>query len=442
MHKLEKCLILDEVDEAMYLTEIDDYSLIFMNNKLKSMLKIDDDSYIGDKCYELIHNQTMPCEFCKNFKLRKDAFESKKRYVPKFDGYYNIKCKCASFNDTDVRLVITDDITDIEHQRIEIERKIKAENAVINFINEISNNNTDSAIEGALEEITNYYKADRGYIFSIDYDNQTVTNTHEFCWKNVIPQKAILQNLPIDVCKRWFELFNSQGYIFIDSVENEVDPNSSEYAILKEQDIKRLLALPFRFGGKIIGFIGVDEPKFDYKDTSLLKTISFFIFYDESRKQMVKKLEMLSNYDTLTGLKNRNSYMQRIWSLEAKKPKSLAVIFIDLNGLKEINDKYGHDYGDERLKQSAMAIKEVFADSSYRVGGDEFVVILTNISREDFENRINKLLENVRNNDEINFSIGYTYEQKPKAVEELVKKADELMYQEKLNYYKNKKEEA
>lgn len=439
MHKLEKCLILDEVDEPMYLTEIDDYSLIFMNNKLKKMLKIDDDSYVGDKCYELIHNQTMPCEFCKNFNLKKDCFESKKRYIERFDGYFNIKCKCTSLNDIDVRLVITDDITNIEVQRIEIERKVKAENAVINFINEISNNDTDSAIDGVLEEIINYYKADRGYIFHIDYDNNTINNTHEFCWKGVTPQIDILQNLPMEVCERWFEIFESQGYIFIDSLENEVDPNSAEYQILKQQEINRLLALPFKFGGKIIGFIGVDEPKFDYKDTTILKTISFFIFYDESRKQMVKKLEILSNYDTLTGLKNRNSYMQKIWSLEAKKLESLGVIFIDLNGLKEINDKYGHDYGDERLKMSAMAIKEVFEDSSYRVGGDEFVVILTNISKDDFEGRINKLLENIKDNKEINFSLGYTYQDNPQNIEGLVKKADELMYQEKLKYYKEKK---
>ena len=117
----------------------------------------------------------------------------------------------------------------------------------------------------------------------------------------------------------------------------------------------------------------------------------------------------------------------------------MGVIFIDLNGLKEINDKYGHDYGDERLKMSAMAIKEVFEDSSYRVGGDEFVVILTNISKEDFEGRINKLLENIKDNKEINFSLGYTYQDNPQNIEGLVKKADELMYQEKLKYYKEKK---
>ena len=438
MHKLEKCLILDEVDEAMYLTEIDDYSLIFMNNKLKKMLKIDDDSYIGDKCYELIHKQNMPCEFCKNFNLRKDCFESKKKYIPIFDGYYNIKCKATEFNNTDVRLVITDDITELETQRIEYERKVKAEYAVINFINELSNNDTNSAIEGALEEITNYYKADRGYIFSINYENRTLTNTHEFCWKNVEPQIDILQNLPIEICDRWFELFDKQGYIFIDSIESELDQNSPEYQILKQQEITRLIAIPFKLSGKTIGFMGVDNPKFDYRDISLLKTMSFFIFYDESRKEMFKQMEILSNYDTLTGLKNRNSYMRKIWSLEEKKPESIAVVFIDLNGLKEINDTYGHKCGDERLILAANTIKEVFDEATYRVGGDEFVVILTNISKDDFIDKLNRLNHSVENNKSINFSMGSVYEQNPKAVENLVKKADKLMYKEKEKYYNNK----
>lgn len=429
MHKLEKCTILDEVDEVMYLTNIEDYSLIFLNEKLKQMIQIKDEDYVGKKCYEVIHDRKAPCEFCQKFKLSRNKFESQKKYIEHFNGYFNIKAKAIPLYDDYVRLIIADDIT-------EIERRIIAEESIYNFINNLSKQkNLDNSIDKVLEEICNYYQGDRGYLFDIDFKNQEVNNTHEYSKVGVEPQIKHLQHVPLDVITRWIEIFKKQGFIFIDSLDNELDKNSDEYRILKDQQIDRLLAYPFYIEDRLIGFIGIDNPKYDYYDITLLKSISFFVFYDMTRREEIKKLEVLSSYDTLTGLKNRNSYIHQIDLLEEKTPETIGIIYIDLNGLKDANDKFGHEYGDMRLKNVAKVIRKFFEGNSYRVGGDEFVIIITNINKNRFVENINILLEAFNEDKSINISIGYVYEENPLGIETLITKADELMYQEKLKYY-------
>ena len=439
MYKNEKCTILDEVDEAMYLTSINDYELIFMNNHLKDMLHINGEEYIGKKCYEVIHNEMAPCEFCSSFNLNNKTFECKKRYIPRFDGIYNIKAKSIELYDEDVRLIITDDITKEETHKLDLDRKNKAEQSIINFISTLTNQKKiDTALDLVLEEITNYYQADRGYIFEINHEAKTVSNTHEYNREGVEPQIEMLQNLPLEIIDRWVEIFNAHKYIFIDSINKELDSNSDEYKILKEQDIERLLAVPFYVEGKLIGFIGIDNPKYDYKDTTLLKSISFFVFYDMTRRAQIKELEALSSYDTLTGLKNRNSYIYELEYLEKKKPNNIGIIYMDLNGLKQANDQYGHEYGDSKLKEAALVIRKFFNDNCYRVGGDEFVVILTNIDKSKFTERLNMLIDDIKHHESINISLGCIYEANPQEIETLVSKADKLMYEEKLKYYNKK----
>lgn len=439
MHKNEKCAILDEIDENVSLTTIDDYTLIFMNNHLKKLLNIEGEDYVGKKCYEVIHHLSSPCEFCKNFNLNNENYECAKKYIPHFGRYYTIKGKSIHLDDELVRLVVTDDITEVEVKNLEISRRVKAEESILKFMNNLTTEKKlDKAIDSVLEEITKYYKGDRGYIFYIDYINSETNNTHEFNMPGVVPQIQNLQHLPISIISRWVELFNKQNYIFIDSLDDELDKNSDEYKILKEQDIDRLLAIPFYVEGKLIGFIGIDNPKYDYNDITVLKSISFFVFYDMSRRTQIRKLEELSSYDTLTGLKNRNSYIDQIDVLENKTPDNIGIIYIDLNGLKEANDKFGHAFGDERLKNVASVINKFFENDSYRVGGDEFVVIITNIEENRFVKRFNMLLDAINNDSSINVSVGYVYEQNPLSIEALITKADGIMYEEKLKYYELK----
>lgn len=79
--------------------------------------------------------------------------------------------------------------------------------------------------------------------------------------------------------------------------------------------------------------------------------------------------------DSLTGLLNRNCFEQTIENLDKNEYRNVACVYIDANGLHNINNRFGHEAGDNMLKAIAQALQSKFgSDKTYRIGGDEFVV--------------------------------------------------------------------
>jgi diguanylate cyclase (GGDEF)-like protein/PAS domain S-box-containing protein len=109
------------------------------------------------------------------------------------------------------------------------------------------------------------------------------------------------------------------------------------------------------------------------------------IFYDITyRKQSEKKLFQLAHFDTLTGLSNRHAFMHRLKeSIDSasRYKQKMAVLFMDLDGFKAINDQYGHNTGDEVLITTAARLKKNIRQSDIvaRMGGDEFTVIVEHV---------------------------------------------------------------
>ena len=109
-------------------------------------------------------------------------------------------------------------------------------------------------------------------------------------------------------------------------------------------------------------------------------------------------------------------------------------MYIDLNGLKKVNDQQGHRAGDDLIMRAAQAIAAVFPEDAYRVGGDEFVVLQLDVSEAEFEQKT-QLLRQKMQEKQVNASIGTIWRLEEDELEELLKKADERMYREKKQYH-------
>ena len=96
-------------------------------------------------------------------------------------------------------------------------------------------------------------------------------------------------------------------------------------------------------------------------------------------KRYVEVYRQLATEDSMTGLYNRNAYELRLQELVSQPPEEVCLILFDIDGMKHINDTYGHHAGDQAISLAAQCIREVFGTSGgcYRIGGDEFCVILT-----------------------------------------------------------------
>jgi diguanylate cyclase (GGDEF)-like protein len=166
--------------------------------------------------------------------------------------------------------------------------------------------------------------------------------------------------------------------------------------------------------------------------------------YSIERKRYQEELERQANYDGLTGLPNRNLLHDRLNQavFGQRVVRSIAVVFIDLDHFKFVNDSLGHNAGDRLLQAVAERLQSAVRDGDTvaRLGGDEFVIILNDQAREDVIFRamkriINRVSEPIKIDDrELNVtcSAGISvYPQDGDDVETLLKNADAAMYRAK-----------
>jgi len=160
-----------------------------------------------------------------------------------------------------------------------------------------------------------------------------------------------------------------------------------------------------------------------------------------------KYIENLSLRDPLTGINNRRRFDLDIQQevLRSKRTNTgVGLIFFDLDGFKEINDKYGHKEGDEVLITFAKKLSKFTrkgTDYCYRFGGDEFAVLLTSIDDDEVINISNKIedrLERIVNNklpNGVSASKGVVFLNKDETYEQFLKRADDAMYNAKRARY-------
>ena len=162
------------------------------------------------------------------------------------------------------------------------------------------------------------------------------------------------------------------------------------------------------------------------------------IFVPMMMKNLIQSLiiKELNEYDTLTGLKNRNTY-EAEYKEHSEDERRLLVIYIDANGLHELNNTKGHAAGDEMLKSIASAVREAFGrEYSYRTGGDEFVVIYPGAELLWAKSQVENIKSRVEDAG-YSVSVGYAKSEKSgEPLDEVIKRAEAEMYAAKALYYK------
>lgn len=318
-------------------------------------------------------------------------------------------------------------------KKTEVEERLSISMTLNQSVKALSANvDADAAINELLGIINAYFDADRCYIFETIHDGKALKNTYEHVRAGVSAQIENLQDVPIDVISIWMASFEKNEAYFMSTLDQE--KGSAAYNMLQEQQVDRLLAVPLKKQDEIIGFLGVDNPRKHYDDPTLLSTIRYFIMNSVERKERRQQLEKLSYRDMLTGLYNRNKYIRVLEASEGKSLHDVGVAYMDLNGLKKMNDEKGHEAGDDLIRAAAGALTDVFPDQAFRVGGDEFVIIREGISETAFSEKIDQLRENMERR-KVSVSIGDQWAAEERGIEEMLKRADHRMYEEKKRYY-------
>ena len=155
-------------------------------------------------------------------------------------------------------------------------------------------------------------------------------------------------------------------------------------------------------------------------------------------KKHLNKTELAATTDGLTGALNRVAYKKDDQLIDARKPESFSCIYVDVNELHVINNKYGHVAGDEMLIYIANTLKEVFfGHSIYRMGGDEFLVFAEKTPQEHIKQNIENFIQQLKPMG-YHVAIGMSYRQLNLSCEEMVHEAEKRMYEAKAQYYQSK----
>lgn len=420
-----------------YACDLITYEICYMTETAKALYDIhDEQAYLGQKCYELLQGMEGPCPFCTNSKLAPGEIYKWEHYNKKLQKWLAVDDTLMEYQGKHLRFEIARDITEQKNRLDQVSNRLTIEETLVECIQTLSGEgDVTEAMNRFLEMIGAYYIAERAYIFEFDFDNQTIDNTFEWCAPGVTQEMDFLQGIPIAYVREWIEKFEQQGEFFITSLQREVAPDTPEYRILHTQNIESLAAAPLKKNNRIIGFLGVDNPVVNTDDLSLLRNVSSFVLDEMERRRLILELERSSYTDFLTGLKNRNCYISKLNELHEQLLKAIGVIYIDINGMKKLNDSYGHEYGDGIIRKTADIIQYHAKDECYRVGGDEFVVLCVNIEQDRFQELVAGLRSDFDSVNDCDVSIGCTWKGGAVSVNEEILRADDLMYAEKQDYY-------
>ena len=436
--------LLNEISELVYVSDPETYELLFVNQTGCQTLHLE--NYKHKKCYEILQGKTSPCEFCTNDRLCDDNFYTWEFTNPSIGRHFLLKDKIIQWRGKTARMEIAFDITERELQKQELKNMLDVQTLITNCVRMLyAVDDLDQTINAVLTQIGEFLVSDRAYVFEIK--DELMNNTHEWTAPGISPQLEKLQQLDLSLISDWLPFFEKNDCIIIDDVEQLQKTNPAAYATLHAQEITSLIAAPIFLDNKLAGYIGIDNYDSEkIKNSSyLLLSMSIFLSYAIRHRNHVDMLHRLSYHDLLTNALNRNAFMDVLSQFRPGQYASAGIIYIDINGMKEINDFYGHHQGDKILITTVAKVFNLFKpDELFRIGGDEFVIITYDLTETDFYEKFN-LLRNIfceKTNLPFSIATGSCWVKSPSDLNSLLQQADSAMYADKKKFYYGKEKKS
>lgn len=430
--------LIDEISELVYVVDPQTHELLFINQAGKRMFGLRDSVYEGKKCYRLLQGRDNPCDFCPNALLNQDSFYIWEMHNPIVNRHFIYKDKQILWEGKPAKIEIALDITEQEEQKKALEKALEIQELILDCVRDLhqmqDNNDVISLI---LKKLGVYLKTDRVCIYQSREDRVVVS--HQWYREGKTPFQEEESLAPVRF-SRWQGQFRRGKCVFIDNLSSARACYPEEYEELYFRwGIHSLIAAPLLENGKLIGYLEADNPLHlnHHEVESLLKPLSYFLASAINKIQTEAILKKYSFFDGLTGLGNRNRYLRDLNQLTDIVPRQMGVIYIDLNGLKEINDRFGHAEGDAALSNAARIIRDVLPEEqAYRIGGDEFVALCPEMSRKEFYDRVEQIKNGFILCGGLSASMGVRWSGEGCDVCRMVSEADELMYEDKKQYYR------
>nr|WP_305146661.1 EAL domain-containing protein [Anaerovorax odorimutans] len=425
---------MNEISEMMYVTDTENYDLLFLNQAGMESFHVD--SLEGKKCYRVIQGEDAPCEFCPIQMLREGENYTWEHTNPITGRHYILKDRLLEWNGRPAKMEIAFDTTKAEREKTILKFTLEAEKMVTECVSMLyRQHDIVKTTSQVLKKFGSFLSADRTYI--VDIEDGKLYNRLEWCADGVPAHKDKMQGIKFSLIERWLPYFEQQECIVIQDLEEIKELSPAEYQLMRGQSITSLVAAPLASAGKLQGYLAVDNPPAEQimNVASLLQTLCYFLLLARNNAENQRELLHLSYFDTLTSFYNRNRYIEDT-NAPAHPNSPVGVVYLDVNGLKDINDQYGHEFGDMVLVECAKRMKQVFEGADfYRIGGDEFVIICPDIKKDVFHSRLRELRSQFHKDPLYRAAIGSQWAESVSNLKQTIANADAKMYEDKKEFY-------
>ena len=343
-------------------------------------------------------------------------------------------------------IMVFSDVT----ERIEAEASLKDQLEFEKMLSEVSNafsvfpsDQLEQSIHLALKQIAAFFQIERSYLFQFSDDGKQINNTYEQCSEGTEAPMHRIKNVSEDAFSWWVEQIKNRKNLIIMDV-NCLPPETE--VVMKEfksQGIRSLISIPMMKNDFVSGFIGLvgvqDKKTWTENQVMLLTIVTELVTNAYTRKMAEEKVRYQSFHDGLTGLYNRVYMEDEMERLDTDRQLPIGLIMLDSNGLKLINDSFGHEAGDEVLKRTAEILKNSCRgeDIIARWGGDEFVILLPQTTGEEVKAICQRIGEKCKETyvKEMPISLAEGFAIKKRKDQDLAEiriEAEKIMYKHKL----------
>ncbi len=437
-HHIFSEIAMDNLEFICYITEIKTNKLLYLNKAARRLFNIDEGQYTDLLCHKVVQGRDKPCSYCDNAYLAHDRYLNINVKMPQNNNDYSVQSTLVLIDDIPARLSIGFDISQFTGKLDQLEDKLSTEQTLLSCIHAfMHSDNIDSAVHSLLAIVGKYFNAQRTSLFEIDKKTNTAAHTFEWVDNSEDTISDLKSSFKISDLAYIFNSFKERNSFTVLDREKELPKDEFVYNVLKEHDINSVMMVPVYQGDSINFFIGVDNPKQNINNFTLLQSVALFINEDFNKRKFVDQLESLSYTDTLTGIYNRNKFTERLEEINTSSLSSFGVIHVDANSLKKINETYGPEHGDSMLVNIANTLLKFIPVELYRVAGDEFIGFCFDINQEEFENIIQTIRRDYSKNPDFPFAVGGVWQNKNINIPLAIQQSGEIMLAEKQHYYKN-----
>ncbi|HZK27615.1 MAG TPA: sensor domain-containing diguanylate cyclase, partial [Thermoclostridium sp.] len=307
----------------------------------------------------------------------------------------------------------------------------------------------DAIIYNFLEKCGTFFNSERAYIVLFDETRGKFRDSFEWKAEGVLSGMKTFENAYSKVSGRFLKQFAKEAIVKLPDT-NLLSPTAGELKkMLAEENIRGILAMPIKEKGEVIGILGLNSSRplkeWNIDSYDFIEIVANVVSDMILKNKAERKNEFFANYDLLTRLPNRVLFTDRLeqaMKLSKRTEKLVAVVLMDVDEFKTINDTLGHSMGDRILVEVAKRLSQINReyDTVSRFGGDEFIIILNQVSHiSDVTKIMDKIMRDITKPLKfegkelfITASAGVAlYPQDGEDAETLIKHADTAMYSAK-----------